>query len=242
MKTIYIVLGIVLIVVLGGGFFLLNNKQESSKALTENAQVKQESAVSNEKVNEGSMMGTGYIMKAGKMMVEENHQFSPMTSDVTFENGTVVSTAGLVTKKDGSSFTLIEGQSIWSDGTFMEKEAVEESNATSLDSSLENRYVDYSDKALAKATEKNGKAILFFAALAWCPSCQAADKDFKANFNKVPSDITILKVDYDTAKSMKQKYAITMQDTFIQVDSNGSELTRWNSGGQGVNALLANAK
>mgnify|MGYP001586225568 FL=1 len=110
------------------------------------------------------------------------------------------------------------------------------------DSSLSQRYVDYSEANLAKATENDGKAVLFFAALAWCPSCQAADKDIQANFDKVPADVTILRVDYDTAKDLKQEYAITMQDTFIQVDSLGKEVTRWHSGGQGVKALLASLK
>lgn len=104
------------------------------------------------------------------------------------------------------------------------------------------RYVDYTEENFTKATENNGKTVLFFAALAWCPSCQAADKDIKANFSKIPQDVTILRVDYDTAKDLKQKYAITMQDTFVQVDAQGKEVTRWNSGGQGVNALFANIK
>jgi len=104
------------------------------------------------------------------------------------------------------------------------------------------RYTDYSEDGLAQATENNGRAVLFFAALAWCPSCQAADRDFQENFNKVPADVSILKVDYDTAAEMKEKYGIVMQDTFVQVDSQGEVITRWNSGGQGVNALLANIK
>jgi len=108
--------------------------------------------------------------------------------------------------------------------------------------SLSQRYIDYSEVNLVKATDNDGKAVLFFAALAWCPSCQASDKDIQANFDKIPSDVTILRVNYDTAKELKQKYAITMQDTFVQIDSNGKEVTRWNSGGQGVQALLANAK
>lgn len=107
---------------------------------------------------------------------------------------------------------------------------------------LSTRYVDYSSDNLAKATANNGRVVLFFAALKWCPSCQVADRDFKANFDKLPKDITILKVDYDTATELKQKYAITIQDTFVQVDNQGKEITRWNSGGQGVQALLANAK
>lgn len=104
------------------------------------------------------------------------------------------------------------------------------------------RYLDYSSDNFAKATENKGRAVLWFAALAWCPSCQAADRDFKAHFDKVPKDVTILKIDYDKDTAMKQKYAITTQDTFIQVDSQGKEIARWNSGGQGVEALLANAR
>ena len=118
----------------------------------------------------------------------------------------------------------------------------DESSMDSSNSSIATRYVDYSSKSLTQASANNGRAVLFFAALAWCPSCQAADRDFKANFNKVPPDVTILKVDYDTAKDMKQKYAITMQDTFIQVDGQGKEITRWNSGGQGLKTLLANVQ
>jgi len=31
-----------------------------------------------------------------------------------------------------------------------------------------------------------------------------------------------------------------MQDTFVQVDKNGDEITKWNSGGEGIKTLLAN--
>ena len=241
MKSTYIVLGVVLIAAIGGGFFLLNNKQ-TPKTSQENVTLNNEASIKDEKAEE-AMMGTGYIMKDGKMMVEEGKTFSPMTQDITLHNGTVVTTAGLVTKKDGSSFTLSEGQSMWTDGSFVEAGAMmEESTTGSNDTSLVARYVDYTTKGLTKASEKNGRAILWFAALAWCPSCQAADRDFKAHFDKVPKDVTILKINYDTAKELKQKYSIVMQDTFIQVDSQGKEITRWNSGGQGVEALLANAK
>ncbi len=109
-------------------------------------------------------------------------------------------------------------------------------------SALASHYIDYSADNLAKATASNGRAVIWFAALAWCPSCQASDRDFKAHFDKVPKDVTIMKINYDTAKELKQKYAITMQDTFIQIDSKGSEIIRWNSGGQGTDALIANLR
>jgi len=242
MKTSYII-GLVLIAVIGGGFFLLNNKQVPKTSSTnENVSVK-DASIKDEKAD-ANMMGLGYIMKSGEMMVEENHLFSPMTQDVTLKDGTIVATSGTVTKKDGSTFTLSEGQSMWTDGAFVEAgEMMEDDSASgSNDSSLTTRYVDYSPDALSKAAANNGRAVLFFAALAWCPSCQAADRDFKANFNKVPEDVSILKVDYDKDSAMKQKYAITMQDTFIQVDGQGKEITRWNSGGQGLKTLLANVQ
>lgn len=107
---------------------------------------------------------------------------------------------------------------------------------------LAKRYVAYSAENLVKATENNGKAVLFFAALKWCPTCQAADRDFRANFDKLPKDISILMIDYDTATELKNKYSITYQDTLVQVDAQGKEITRWSSGGHGVESLLANLK
>ena len=169
MKTLYIVLGVVLIAVIGGGFFLFNSNTNSTR------------------------------------------------------------TQNQVTITEEVEKNKVDTQQ-------------EESGVGANKSALSARYLDYSEENLAQATANNGKSVLFFAALAWCPSCQAADKDIKANFSKVPEDITILRVDYDTAKEMKKKFAITMQDTFVQVDSQGKEITRWNSGGQGVQSLLANAK
>ncbi len=143
---------------------------------------------------------------------------------------------------NNSNSSTTENQVVAQPSAIQNETSDSQSDVQTDNASLAQRYVDYSEANLAKATENDGKAVLFFAALAWCPSCQAADKDIQANFDKVPSDVTILKVDYDTAKDLKQKYAITMQDTFVQVDGQGEEVTRWNSGGQGVQALLANAK
>lgn len=135
-----------------------------------------------------------------------------------------------------------ESASIKSETPIKDK-AVKDNSAVGSDASaLSTRYIDYTPEDVTRVISNNGKAVLFFAALKWCPSCQAADRDFKAHLDKVPSDVTILKVDYDTAKDMKQKYAITMQDTFVQIDNQGKEITRWSSGGQGVEALIANAK
>jgi len=111
---------------------------------------------------------------------------------------------------------------------------------TSQESAFAKRFIAYSDESLAKATS-TGRSIVFFHA-GWCPSCKQAQDDLQANFDKVPQDVTILKTDYDTSKDLKAKYGITMQDTWVQVDSSGKELSKWNSGGKGLETLLANLK
>ena len=86
-------------------------------------------------------------------------------------------------------------------------------------------YKDYSPTALAEATKNGHKAVLFFWA-AWCPSCKSANAEFLANLSRVPNNVTILKVNYDTEKTLKTKYGVTYQHTFVQVDAQGNQITK----------------
>ena len=79
-------------------------------------------------------------------------------------------------------------------------------------------YVDYSPSAIADA---EGRVFLFFHAT-WCPQCVALDGDIKAE--GVPSDITIIKVDYDTNQDLRAEYGVTQQTTVVEVDSGGEKL------------------
>lgn len=109
--------------------------------------------------------------------------------------------------------------------------------------SNEYRYapaIPYSEAALAEAQAK-GRAVIMFHA-DWCPMCQAAAKSLRENKDKIPPDVTILGVDYDTATDLKKKYGISMQDTYVQVDRTGKVVSQWNSGGRGIETLLTNLK
>ncbi len=86
------------------------------------------------------------------------------------------------------------------------------------------RYEDYSADKLVRAT--TGKVILFFKA-GWCGTCATVDKDIRANLGNIPKDVTILKVDYDSSTELKQKYGVTYQHTFVQVDVGGNQLKKW---------------
>lgn len=100
-------------------------------------------------------------------------------------------------------------------------------------------YVDYSGQNQLNA-QKIGRPVLFFAAILWCQTCSELDKEIKERFQELPSDVTILKVDYDNDREMKRKWGITTQHTLIQLDSNGSEINRWIGGN--FDTLLQNIK
>lgn len=88
------------------------------------------------------------------------------------------------------------------------------------------QYLDYSDQNL-RIAEKFGKTVLFFAATTWCSNCAALDAEIKKRVSELPSDVTILKVDYDNDKETKAKYSVTIQTTLVLLDGNGRETKRW---------------
>jgi thiol-disulfide isomerase/thioredoxin len=76
-------------------------------------------------------------------------------------------------------------------------------------------YIDF-EEGIIERTE--GTKLLFFHA-PWCPQCRMLDADIKAK--GVPADVTIIKVDYDTSQSLRQKYGVTLQTTIVHVDDQG---------------------
>ncbi|MBU0590933.1 thioredoxin family protein [Candidatus Micrarchaeota archaeon] len=114
--------------------------------------------------------------------------------------------------------------------------AMTDTNTTMVDTVVEDevmvkatpdKYIDYSSATYA--AESGKKRVLFFHA-GWCPTCIAANKVFESRSDEIPENVVIFKTDYDTEKDLKQKYDITYQHTFVQVDSNGNEIVKWNGG------------
>lgn len=92
------------------------------------------------------------------------------------------------------------------------------------------KQIAFVSEASAQAEAKIGKAVYFFKA-SWCPTCQAAQKDFDATISTLPQGVTLITVDYDKEKALKAKYGITTQHTFVQIDSDGAVVSKWNGGG-----------
>lgn len=82
-------------------------------------------------------------------------------------------------------------------------------------------YVDYSPTVVASTP---GTKLIFFHA-PWCPQCRALDADIKAS--GVPSGVTIIKTDYDSNQSLRQKYGVTIQTTIVRVDDAGNALNKF---------------
>jgi len=104
-------------------------------------------------------------------------------------------------------------------------------------------YVPFSSEVMADSIST--RRVLFFYAN-WCPTCKAADAEFLAQSTQLPSDVTLIKVNYDDTetesaeKDLAKQYAIPYQHTFVQVDAEGNELAKWNGGG--MEQLLRNLK
>lgn len=85
-------------------------------------------------------------------------------------------------------------------------------------------------------TSPRDKKVLFFFA-DWCPTCKTADADFQANLSKLPEDVAVFKVHYNDSQTLEEdkalanRYGITYQHTFVQVDNDGNEISKWNGGG-----------
>ncbi|WP_395639818.1 thioredoxin family protein [Pseudolysinimonas sp.] len=89
---------------------------------------------------------------------------------------------------------------------------------SSTPSATAGTYLDYSEAAVAAA---EGRVLLFFHA-SWCPQCRAIEDDILAQ--GVPAGVTILHVDYDSNQALRQRYGVTLQTTFVEVDSSGDPL------------------
>jgi len=155
----------------------------------------------------------------------------------------------------------MEEQKMAEEKAMMEKRAMEEKDAmmkadnTETDSMMkkdETSMMDKSDTmmkvgsyetyapekvALASATHD---VVLFFRA-SWCPTCRALDADIKANLSKIPESLAILDVNYDNSTALKQKYGVTYQHTFVQVDKDENLIKKW-SGSPTLSALVSEVK
>ena len=81
------------------------------------------------------------------------------------------------------------------------------------DTYVEGVFTSYSEPAVDSTS---GRKVLFFHA-PWCPQCRMIEADIKKS--AIPSGVTIFKVDYDSNQDLRQKYGVTLQTTFVEIDN-----------------------
>ena len=106
----------------------------------------------------------------------------------------------------------------------MESEAMESEAPAAAASS--GAYITLAQYEGSKDMYADSDVVLFFAA-DWCPTCQEAAKNLEADPAAIPTGLAIVRVDYDNSDELKQKYGVTTQHTFVQVDADGNELAKW---------------
>ncbi len=86
-------------------------------------------------------------------------------------------------------------------------------------------YKDVTESNVAEEV-KAGKwrRVLFFHA-SWCATCKAADTSLRGS--EIPAGLSIFKIDFDSNVELRQKYGVTSQHTFVEVDKKMNKLKMW---------------
>lgn len=85
-------------------------------------------------------------------------------------------------------------------------------------------YISQSDYERSQTDYQGTKIVLFFDAK-WCSTCKQARDNIRAN--PVPLGLTIVDIDFDASIDLRQKYGVTVQHTFVQIDEQGNLLAKW---------------
>ena len=109
------------------------------------------------------------------------------------------------------------------------------SSATSHSDSASQSYITYDQYQASKDKYADSKVVLFFNAK-WCPACRAINEALTSDPGKIPAKTTVVSVDYDQYTDLRQRYGVTTQHTFVQIDTNGEKTRQWVS--TSVDALL----
>lgn len=145
---------------------------------------------------------------------------------------------GAMTKEEIEQKTMAEKEAMMQKDDSVKKEdtSMMEKSDTMMKAGS---YEAYTPEKVALASSTHD-VVLFFRA-SWCPTCRAVDSDIRANLSKIPSELAILDVNYDDSLQLKQKYGVTYQHTFVQVDKDGNLIKKW-SGSPTLSALVAEVK
>jgi thiol-disulfide isomerase/thioredoxin len=98
------------------------------------------------------------------------------------------------------------------------------------------QYIPYGAYESTADEFSDTNVVLFFNA-AWCSTCKVARDNFESSLDQIPSDLTIVVVDFDNATELRKLYGVTVQHTFVQIDASGEAIGKW-SGSTTINEIV----
>ncbi len=170
----------------------------------------------------------GLIIIAGIAYAVSSGDSAMKQDDAMMPNKETVSGDAMMKQDEGMT---TEGDAMMQKDDAMMKEEMGAKDAMMKKGS----YETYSENKLSLAN--NGDVVLFFRAT-WCPTCKALDADIRSHMDAIPTDLTILDVNYDDSAALKKKYGVTYQHTFVQVAADGALIKKW-SGSPTLAALVS---
>ena len=112
-------------------------------------------------------------------------------------------------------------------GSASESPSAQESVAAGSSSDgTSGNYISYETYQGSGENYSDNDVVLFFNA-SWCSTCKVARENFEATLDQIPSNLTIVLVDFDENVELKKQYGVTVQHTFVQIDNQGEELKKW---------------
>ena len=82
-------------------------------------------------------------------------------------------------------------------------------------------YINYDGQQLKSI---NGRKVVLLFKANWCSSCTNLEQDILQNAQKIPSNLTILKIDYDKEFELRKLYKVNIQHTLVQIDNEGKAI------------------
>lgn len=87
-------------------------------------------------------------------------------------------------------------------------------------------YLTLKEYEASKERFVDSDVVLFFNAN-WCSTCKIARDNIESNLDSIPSKLAIVVVDFDSETDLRKKYGVTIQHTFVQIDSDGNQIAKW---------------
>ncbi len=153
-----------------------------------------------------------------------------LRSTLSLVVGALVLSACATSSGSATTEVASEPPSLPPSATASEQPAPDETSATkeSDNPPAEGAYIEYAAYADNADMYAKSNTVLFFAA-PWCPTCRVADEALKEakSASALPDGLAVVKVDYDSASELRQRYGVTIQHTFVHIDASGNEIDKW---------------